>query len=54
MVAMLSGSALSHKGKKMALWQSYTTTVEIVIIYCVVYITDKGNEIDIQIDCYVI
>ena len=54
MGAMMSGSALSHKGKKMALWQSYTTTVEIVLIYCVVYITDKGNAIDIQIDCYVI
>ena len=36
-----------------AVWQSNTTTVEIVLIYCVVYITDKGNAIDIQIDCYV-
>ena len=38
---------------RKVLWQSYTTTVEIVLIYCVVYITDKGNAIDIQIDCYV-
>ena len=36
------------------IWQSYTTRVEIVLIYCVIYITDKGNAIDIEIDCYVI